>query len=167
MKSKRKLKKKFVVFLSLYAMFFISYFTLTTLSRYTSLLYMNANVSVAKWDVSIAGEDEKKLETMFIGNSSTYQSYELSVTSKSEIAIKYSAIITNVPNGVQIQVDNDAIYSAPIGSNTITIEELGGFNLEDENKTHNHKLTVLVPSGVEPFENKELAIDIVFTQVDL
>ncbi len=164
MKIKRKLKKKYVVFLSSYALLLISYFTMTTFAKYTSLLNVDGKISVAKWDVSIAGQDNIKLPTMYIGDSNTYQSYELSVTSKSETATNYSAIISNVPDGVQIQVDDNDLYSE--SNNVITIENLGSFNATDINNTHKHKFTILVPFGTNPFSDQQLDIDVIFTQID-
>ena len=163
MKRKRKLKKKFIVFLSSYALFFVSYFTMTTLARYTTLLNKNGNISVAKWDVSIAGEDNQVLDTLYIGDSSSYGRYNLSVTSKSEVAINYSIIIKNVPTGVQIQVDDKNPCSEI--DHIVTITDLERLDAGDN--TRNHTLTILVPSGVEPFDTTELDIDVIFTQVNL
>ena len=162
---KRKLKKKYIAFLSVYALFFISYFTLVTLAKYTNLLNRNGNVSVAKWDVSIAGDNNITLPTMIIGNSSTYQDYNLTVTSLSEVGINYSAIITNVPEGVQIQVDDGNIYNED--NNKITITNLGSFSSNDTNTTHIHKLSFIVPIGIDAITNQELDLDVIFTQNQL
>ena len=162
---KRKLKKKYIVFLSMYALFFVSCFTLITLAKYTSLLNRNGNVSVAKWDVSIAGENNKTLPTMTIGNSSTYQDYTLTVTSLSEVGITYSAVITGVPTGVQIQVDDNTIYTPT--NNTITINNLGSFSANASNTTHTHKLSFIVPIDTDTITNQALDIDIVFVQNQL
>ena len=162
---KRKLKKKYIVFLSMYALFFVSCFTLITLAKYTSLLNRNGNVSVAKWDVSIAGENNKTLPTMTIGNSSTYQDYTLTVTSTSEVGINYSAVITGVPHGVQIQVDDNTIYSET--NNTITINNLGSFSSNASNSTHTHKLSFIVTIDTDTITNQALYINIVFVQNQL
>ncbi len=165
MKKKRVLKKKFVVFLSLYAIVFISYFSMTTLAKYTGLLNKNDSISVAKWNVDVVGEDNKTLPTMTIGKSSTYQDYNLSVTSTSEIAINYSVIISNVPSGVEVQVDDDIIYKERY--NSIIIENLGFFDAEDTNKTHNHKFTLIVPLGIDAIDNETISIDVIFKQNEL
>ena len=162
MKKKRRLKKKFVVFLQTYALFFISYFTLTSFAKFAVLLNANSNVSVAKWNVSVEGEDNKTLPTIIIGDSDTYQNYELSVISKSEIAINYSVIISNVPTGVKIQVDDEIIYSED--DNKIIMVNLGAFNADDINTKHTHKFTIMVPKGVNDFTNQTLDIDVIFTQ---
>ena len=162
---KRKLKKKFVIFLSIYAVFFVSYFTITTLAKYTSLLNINGNVTVAKWDVSITGNNNQILPTMTIGKNSTYQNYNLSVTSTSEIAITYSVIITDVPTGVQVQIDNNTIYDEDNG--TVTITNLGSFNANDNNTSHNHIITFIVPLGIDTFNNETMNIDVIFTQAEL
>ena len=162
---KRKLKKKYIVFLSMYALFFVSCFTLITLAKYTSLLNRNGNVSVAKWDVSIAGDNNITLPTMVIGKSSTYQDYNLTVTSLSEVGINYSVIITNVPEGVQIQVDDGNIYNED--NNKITITNLGSFSASDINTTHTHKLSFIVPIDTDTITNQAIDIDIVFVQNQL
>lgn len=162
---KKKLKKKYVAFLSVYALFFISYFSLITLAKYTNLLNRNGNVSVAKWDVSIAGDNNITLPTMVIGKSSSYQDYNLSVTSTSEVGINYSVIVTNVPEGVQIQVDDGSIYNED--NNKIIITNLGSFSSNDNNTTHTHKISFIVPIGIETITNQELDMDVIFTQNEL
>ena len=84
------------------------------------------------------------------------------MTSTSEIAIDYSLIITNVPTGVQIQIDDDSIYSE--NNHTITVMNLGFFSAEDINSTHNHKLTMILPLGISAINNQTLDIDVIFTQ---
>ena len=162
---KRKLKKKYVAILSVYALFFISYFSLITLAKYTNLLNRNGNVSVAKWDVALLGENNKTLPTMVIGNSSTYQDYTFTVTSTSEVGINYSVIISNVPEGVEIQVDDSDIYNED--NNKITITNLGSFSSKDTNTTHTHKLSFILPIGIDAITNQELDIDVIFTQNQL
>lgn len=159
---KRRLKKKCIAFLSIYALFFVSCFTLITLAKYTSLLNRNGNVSVAKWDVSIAGANNTTLSTMVIGKSSTYQDYTLTVTSLSEVGITYSAVITGVPTGVQIQVDDNTIYTPT--NNTITINNLGSFSANASNTTHTHKLSFIVPIDTDTITNQALDIDVIFVQ---
>ena len=105
------------------------------------------------------------MPTMVIGKSSTYQDYNLTVTSLSEVGINYSVIITNVPEGVQIQVDDGNIYNED--NNKITITNLGSFSASDTNTTHIHKLSFIVPIGIDAITNQELDLDVLFTQNQL
>ena len=165
MKKKRRLKKKYVIFLSLYFIVFISHFTIVTFAKYTSFLNREGNLSVAKWDIDFVGADNQVLPTMTIGKSSTYQNYNLSITSTSEIAINYSIVISDVPTGVRVQVDDDTIYNERY--NEIIIPDLGSFDADDNNVTHNHKLTLIVPLGIDTIDNQVLNMDVIFTQIEL
>jgi hypothetical protein len=162
---KIKISKKYTVFLYLYALFFLFYFSVSTMARYASTLNSSGTTTVAKWDVSISGLDNQTLPTITIGGSSTYQNYTLTVTSYSEIALDYSLIIDNAPNGLRVQVDGGTTYDAAGGS--VTIGYLGSFVANDSTTTHTHTLKFMVPIGGDEFSNQELGIDVIFTQVDL
>ena len=164
LKKKRKLKKKFVIFFSIYLVIIAFNIILLSLAKFTNFFEKNGSLDVAKWDVSVKSDDEI-LPTMTIGNDSTYQEYNLNVTSKSDVVINYSVVIRDVPTGVNVQVDDSSIYSE--NNHIITINNLGSFNANDFNNTHNHILKFILPLGIDIIDDATLNLDVVFTQVEL
>lgn len=163
---KRRLKKKFVFFFSLYFILLTSYFTIHTFSKYFNVIQKQGTVDVAKWNVSIDGETNSSLD-IISGNlqeNLEQQSYILTVTSASEIASDYSILIANVPDGIQVKINDDIIEE---NNNKILIENVGSFNANDINSTHNHILTFIAPPGAQELSEQEISIDVIFTQKDL
>ena len=141
------------------------YYSVTSFAKYSSLITKNGSIAVAKWDVSLSGNDSETLPTIVIGDDSTYQEYDLTVTSNSEVAITYTLVLANVPEGLWVTVGNDS-YSAD-ENGRITIPDLGYFSALDNESTHVHKLTFIVPIDSEAFNDETIDIDVVFSQVEL
>lgn len=166
-KPKKRLKKKYIVFLSLYVLSFILYYSVTSFAKYSSLITKNTNIAVAKWDVSLAGSDNSEvLPTIVIGDDQTYQDYNLTVTSSSEVGITYTVVLTNVPSDLRVTVDGNRTFS-PDETNKIVMPDLGTFDAIDGNSTRTnvHTLTFIVPIDSEAFSNQVIDIDVEFSQV--
>ena len=163
---KRRLKKKFVFFFSLYFILLTSYFTVHTFSKYLDVIQKQGTVNVAKWNVSIDGETNSSLDIISgnLQDNLEQQSYILTVTSTSEIASDYSILITNVPEGIEVKINDDIIEE---NNNEILIENVGSFNANDVNSTHNHILTFIDPTSAQEISNQEISIDVIFTQKNL
>ena len=160
---KKKIKK--ITLFSICVLSFLTFLSAPTLAKFISVINKTSNSSIAKWNVSIPGEDNKVLPTITIGDSSTYQDYNLNITSLSEVGINYSVTIDNVPDGLEIQVDNNTIYEE--NNNKIIINNLGTFDANDNNLTHTHTLTIIAPININIIDNKTLDIDVTFTQKKL
>lgn len=157
-----KLRIKYLIFSVIYVLFFIVYFSAITIAKYTTVLNSNGNIDVALWDVYVLGNDNVTLPTITIGDSSTYQDYTFSVTSLSEVGLSYSLILSNVPTGIEVQVDDDEVYSE--SNSEIIISNLGSFDASDNNSTHNHKLTFIAPLGISTISNETIDLDVIFIQ---
>ena len=72
-----------------------------TFASYRSNIITSGETDVAKWELLVDG-DRNSIDLVPGGSS---VSYILSVTSKSEVSSTYSIIIDNLPNGVQIALD--------------------------------------------------------------
>lgn len=163
----KRLKKKYIVFLCLYALSFILYYSTTSLAKFATQINKTGNIGVAKWDVSLNGESSETLETITIGDDDTYQEFNLTVTSASEVGITYSAVLTNVPEGLYIIVDDDEYNPYNPQNGTITINNLGSFDASENGQSRTHKLKFIVPIGSDAFSNREIDIDVVFSQVQI
>ena len=158
MKKKRKLKKKFVVFFSLYLVLLTSFFAIRTYSKFSNSVDKTGSLSIAKWDVlaNIPTEDIN----LVAGNN--IDTYTLTVTSKSEVATNYSIVISNLPIGVQVALDNNNYKN--VSSGKVQFNNVGSFNANASNTSKNHTLKIKAELYADEQTNKKIKVDVVFTQ---
>lgn len=153
---KRRLKKKFIVFFYIYALILSSFFITKTFSKYSSNYVENANVEVAKWDVSANLPDADI--TIAPASENTYT---LTVTSNSEVSLSYSIKISNISKNTYVVIDNDK-YSN--GGNNFTFSDYGNININDQSRTKTHILKFISTPGVTEYTNRIVKIEVIFTQ---
>ena len=160
-KTKRRLKKKFIVFLFIYFILFTSYFAFSTLSKYASQVNTSDQVSVARFSVNATGNNANI--DMIAGNGGSSLTYTVTITSASEVATNYSIMLTNVPTGVKVKLDNGSYISGT--NNEISFNNAGTFAPNDSNSTRTHTLTFMAEIGAATQSNASIGLDVVFTQV--
>ena len=161
MKKRYKLKKKFIIFLSIYFVFLTSYLSVLTLSKYAGKIEKSGSISVAKWDVTAAIPNGNV--NVVAGN--TIDTYTLTVTSESEIATNYSIVLSSLPMGVQVALDNGSFKG--VSSGKIQFNNVGTFNTNSTTKTKTHILKVKAELFTDETSNKNIKVDVVFTQKKL
>ena len=160
-KTKRRLKKKFIVFLFIYFILFTSYFTFNTVSKYVGEMNKTNQISVARFSVNATGNNSNI--SMIAGNGGSSLTYTVTITSTSEVATDYSIILTNVPTGVKVKLDNGSYMSET--NNEISFNNVGTFVPNDSNSTRTHTLTFMAEIGTATQSNSSIGLDVVFTQV--
>ena len=93
-----------------------------------------------------------------IENNVTSVNYMFSATSTSNVACDYSIILSNIPNGITVKIDNSQIYTPTNGE--LLIENLGGFEVDSLNTTHEHILTFISNSGITVSNGIELDLQV-------
>ena len=158
MKKKRKLKKKFIVFFAIYIIFISAYLVINTFSKFNSNVTKTGTLSIAKWDVSSQMPDS----TINLIAGDNTETYTLTVTSESETASNYSIIISNLPENVQVALDNNTFLSPTSG--TVTFSNVGTFDANAVNTSHNHtlKIKALLEANVQTGSN--INVNVEFTQ---
>lgn len=155
-------KGKYVAFVLLFMAFFTLYFTSSTLSRYAGTTAGNGSVRVAKWNVGIEETlDPKTLNIV----SGTFANYVLEVKSASETASNYSINLSNIPVGVEVQLDGAAAVTPTNGE--VSFANAGSFNANSSGLTRNHTLTFVTTLDTAAVNNNEVDIDVVFVQEEL
>ena len=160
-KTKRRLKKKFIVFLFIYFILLTSYSAFNTLSKYASQVNTSDQASVARFSVNATGNNSNI--SMIAGNGGSSLTYTVTITSTSEVATDYSIILTNVPTGVKVKLDNGSYMSET--NNEISFNNVGTFVPNDSNSTRTHTLTFMAEIGTATQSNSSIGLDVVFTQV--
>lgn len=156
MKRKIRLKKKFVIFLSTYLVLLISIFAVQTYSKYTDDIDVEGNPNIAKWDVS-ANIPNATITVEPCGE----ESYNISVTSDSDVALTYSINLSNVSKYTLISLDDEMFSKC---DTSYTFSNVGTINVTDTNKTKNHTLKFITTPEVTEATNRNVKIEVVFTQ---
>ncbi len=151
--------------IAIYLLILLSLFTLAytsdTISKYKSTVQDTTTASVAKWDVSIEPISASNVINMVTGGAS--QDYLIKVKSLSEVSSYYSIIVTNIPNDVKVSIDNGTEYTP--SDNTITFTNVGAFDINNNIKERQHKLTFNAPLESSA-ANANISIQAAFTQSD-
>lgn len=151
--------KKLVVFLIVFFLLFFSFvFINKTFSSYRSNVISSGETDIAKWELLVDGDQDNI--NLVPGGASV--SYTLEVTSKSEVSSEYSIIISNLPEGVQIALD-DGGYRDPV-SGIITFTDCGHFNSTSSSIVNEHRITFKATSSAGNISGRELNIDVRVTQ---
>ena len=160
---KEAIMKKLLTFFFIYFVFFTTYFSMITLSKYTGTSTGNGPATIAKWDVSI--DTSSSSDTLNVVSGGAIQSYTLKVISKSEVGANYSIILSNVPNEIEVSIDGRT-YPVP-ADNKIVVNNIGSFTANDTTTEHSHTLTFNAPLNSNIPSVNEINVDVEFVQKQL
>ena len=130
-------------------------------ARYTSDVEGDSNTGVAKWNVSVAPVTQTNTFNAIAGNTAPID-YTVRVTSTSEVSSSYSIVVTNIPSGVKVAIDNGTEQTPT--NNSITFSNVGTFNIGDVNNYRDHIITFSVPIESNAVNNNNINIQVVFSQ---
>ena len=153
------MKKKTI--LSLAFIMIVLTLVATSFALLRSSSVANGSVRTATW--SISRSQSQSGDSLDIIPGTSGDTYDLTVTSTSEVDITYRIIIRNLPSGVEVALDEGA-YQPPT-SGTVTISNAQTvINYNDENKTKHHTLTFRAASGTGTVNSQSINIDVEFKQ---
>ncbi len=136
---------------------FSSYF----LAKYVSSFSDNDNVSIAKWSVDYTSD----INTLNLVSGNNTGNYILNVTSTSAVSVNYSVVVSNMPGGMEVKVD-DGEYETIGASGSITFDNVGSFSANDTNSTHTHTIVFNAPLDSEMPNINSINVDVIFVQKD-
>ena len=130
-----------------------------------ALMRMNGNstgsIKSAKW--SVTRNYSQAGDSIEIYKGGETDSYTLTVQSESEVDVKYKVIIRNLPEGVEVDIDNTG-YETP-SNGSLTIEKANMvINYNDSNKTKTHTITFRATNTAQLITDQDIHIDVEFRQ---
>ena len=134
----------------------------STYSIYRGVVLTNGTLSLATWSVTLNQEGVNDELTIVPVNSN--DTYELNITSTSNVDIKYTIVISNLPTGVQVTLDNGTPVSQD-NNNKITFSDAGTILYNDVNKTKTHILTFSAVANTTPVNSQTVSIDVIAKQI--
>lgn len=155
--------RRILILILTYSILFIIYYSMTTLSRYTSTGLGSGGTSIARWDVSVDGDNSVLNDELELVSGNTPQSYNIKVTCESEVATKYSVVISDVPNDLEISIDGGS-FQTPT-NHEVTFTDIGTFPVNSANTEHQHTLTFNAPLNSNVLGDNEINIRVKFNQI--
>ncbi len=121
--------------------------------------YIPSSVNTADWNVSVSSNSSNTMQ--LTANNSGTASYQVVVTSSSEVDTNYSIIVRNLPSGVQVKLDNGDFEPY---SSTVTFSNIGTILYGANPNTATHTLTFKANNGATIVSNQQVSVDVEFEQ---
>ncbi len=154
---KRKIIKPMILVIGILLIFYAVH----TFALLRSSTNGSSSIKTATW--SVTRNQSQSGDSIEIIPGITTDSYTLTVQSNSEVDVIYSIIISNLPTGVEVDLDNSGNYITPT-SGTVRISPAGTINYNDSTKTKNHTITFRATNSAIPVLDQEINIDVEFKQ---
>lgn len=154
---KRRLKKKFIIFLTIYVFYLTPYLIINSYSKYEGIINKEGSIAIAKWDVSAIIPDT----TLNIISENNYQDYIISITNNSEVKVNGFIILSDIPDGILVEL-NDSEFRYPDRNHQIK------FSIElNKDSSFNYQLRFKSDIDSPNLNNYETNIDVILNQEEL
>ena len=154
------LKRTKIIICSIVILIIMLFVVPKTLSLFKSNTQISGDLNLAEWNVSLVETGANTSLTVVPGTSNA--TYAVSVRSLSEVDVEYDIIITNLPAGVEVSLDNGSFQTQ--ANNTITFANAGTILYSDSLKTKSHTLTFRAASGTAAVNNQTVNINVIVQQ---
>lgn len=152
--------KKKILLLSVFAIFVFTVIV-TTFAIFRGSGSAAGSLHAATW--SISRSQSASGDSLEVIPELASDVYNLTVTSNSEVDVVYTIIVSNLPTGVEVSLDNGT-YQTPT-SGTVRISNAQTvINYNDTVKTKNHTLTFRATSSAQVVSDQEIDVDVEFKQ---
>jgi hypothetical protein len=155
MNSKNK-KKTILIFVVLLT-FFVS---ISTMAILRSKINSSASLRTATWSVSLnqTGVNNNLTVTPDVQDAT----YTLNVVNNSEVDIIYTIVVSNIPSGVQVSLDNGTFQTPSSG--TVTFTDAGTLLYSTQSHQHSHTLTFRAVTGTQQLLGSQVNINVLTRQ---
>lgn len=153
-----KNKKKLLYLICFLLFGSVLYITYSSYAKYQSSSDISGEPIAASWDVSI--DSNTNSLNAIAGNGTV--SYTLNVYNDSDVEVGYSIQISNIPNDIQVKLDNGN-YVSPV-NNIITFSNAGELDY-DENTSRSHTITFQTTLSTSSISNNSLDFSVNFSQL--
>ncbi len=121
----------------------------------------SGSLDTASW--SVTRNYSQTGDSLEIYPGGATDSYTLTVSSASEVDVLYKILISNLPTGVEVDLDNTGYQTPTAGS--LSIENANTvINYNDSEKTKTHILTFRATSGAQLVTDQQININVEFRQ---
>ena len=144
-----------------YGMICICYSIGLTLARYYSTGSFAPSLGVAKWDVAVDNNISNHSLNLVCGGNP--QSYSFTVESQSEVTTKYSILLSDLPDDIEVSLDGGT-FQTPV-NHSITYTDVATFGVQDTQRIHTHTLSFKAPLDATMLSVNDIGMKVKFSQV--
>lgn len=153
------MNKKFNI---IFALVMLSIFLIpTSFAIYKSQVSSSSSIVSAEWSVSLEQNGVDSDLTVIPGIST--DTYTLNIKSLSEVDVKYSIVISNLPTGVEVSLNG--VDFVPESNGTITFSNAGTILYSPTGGTNSHTLTFRGTNSSSFVNNKRVDINVIAEQI--
>ncbi len=128
---------------------------------YTGSTGITGNVISAEWNVSLNQENVENYLSVIPGGRT--DTYTLNIVSNSGVDVIYSIVISNLPTGISVKLD-DAENFTEQTNNNIIFSDAGSILYSGLESTKTHTLTFKAESGTQVVNEQQINIDVIVRQ---
>jgi len=128
---------------------------------YKSASGSNKSVPTAEWDVSL--NQTGISNNILLQPGGAARTYTLKVRSDSEVDVKYSIVISNIPAGVEVSL-NGVDYETP-SSNSVTFSNAGQILYSSQARENTHTIYFVSEAGSTNVVNQSVTINVIAEQL--
>lgn len=129
---------------------------------YKNMFIASGNLISSDWNVSLNQNGVNNYISIVPDPNGTSASYNLNVTSNSEVDVIYSIIVDDLPSGVSVKLDNGSFIQET--NNKVIFSDVGTILYSDSNKTKTHTLTFIASQSTQYVSEKEINVDVLARQ---
>ena len=122
----------------------------------------SGNLSLAKWNFTLTEDDDVDLLTVVPVTGDA--DYTFSVSSASEVDVRYTIVVSNLPDGVKVSLDGETPLPQD-DNHTVSFTDIGTILYTDSVKTKTHTLTFSAVANTIPVNAQEINIDVIANQI--
>ena len=149
-----------IVILIVLVMFFVTSFSYAI---YVGNGHLNGDIVSADWNVSLNQTGiNNYLSVVANGGTATYN---LNIVSNSSVDVVYSIVLSNLPTGVSVKLDNAQNFTEQSSSHEIIFSNAGSINYTGNQITKTHTLTFKADIGASIVENQQISVDVIARQI--
>ena len=134
----------------------------SSFALFRSKVETTGSVELAKWDVGLS-QDGVNDNLTVKADGEDDDVYLLTVRSNSEVDVVYSIELSNLPSGVQVQLDERDFITVP-ASHKITIDDAGTIPYTGSEQSVEHTLRFRALTTAEEVEEQEINVKVVMRQ---
>ncbi|MBR2833748.1 MAG: hypothetical protein IKE75_04925 [Bacilli bacterium] len=158
------MRKKIIAVLLFITIVLAATYALKTFGLLRSSANATGSLLTAEW--SVTRSQSASTDSIEVVPGLSTDTYDLTVTSNSEVDVKYTVIISNLPTGIEVQLDDGTFQTPSSGTIRMTNggDVTGTINYNDATKTKTHTLTFRATSSAQAVSDQEIDIDVEFKQ---
>jgi hypothetical protein len=128
---------------------------------FRNLIFVDGTLASAVWDVTLVQNGISNDLTVVPGSSNA--TYTLNVKSLSEVDVKYSITLSNLPTGVEASIDG--VTFPPVSNGTVTFTNAGTILYSAGGSTNSHTLTFRGTNEATTVDSQAVTVNVVAEQM--